>query len=257
MIFADMPLPLRSVKSFTAVPFGILPNSRSSSRCSEAPLAGFHETANTNNARMVFKTWRRMAESCPALYQTQTESGGRPSGLSLRLPAVNLDLGVFVESAFGAAFGVETNVAGLDPFGVDQLAFAGLDVFATLADTQAGGVVRVVVEDRADVPDEVRVIGDLHDDVVIDLGQVVGVPDHQGDELLRAAEIHLHPLPAFPQEEDVLVGCLFVAIGEFGQTVGGDVLIAALHFAAGRDVRQAGRDHHWRTGLVRERLDVG
>ena len=77
MIFADMPLALRSVKSFTDVPFGILPNSRSSSRCSEAPLAGFHATANAIKARMMFELRRRMAESCPARRRTQTERGGR------------------------------------------------------------------------------------------------------------------------------------------------------------------------------------
>src|ERR1035441_5952978 len=84
MMFADMPLALRRVKSLTAVPFGNLPNSRSSSRCSEAPLAGFHASANANNARMVFEPRRRMAESCPAFRQTQTESGGRRGGVEVR-----------------------------------------------------------------------------------------------------------------------------------------------------------------------------
>src|ERR1035438_7485123 len=118
MIFADMPLALRSVKSFTAVPLGNLPNSRSSSRCSEALLAGFHATASRIKAKMLFKLWLPMAEFCPALRQTQTESGGeggvRQSGLLLRRASVNLDFGVFVEGALGAAFGVETDVAGLD-----------------------------------------------------------------------------------------------------------------------------------------------
>jgi len=67
--------------------------------------------------------------------------GGRQSRWSLRLAAVNLDFGVFVEGAFGAAFGVETNEAGLDAFGVDELAFASFDVFAIGAETQAGRVV--------------------------------------------------------------------------------------------------------------------
>ena len=38
---------------------------------------------------------------------------------------------------------------------------------------------------------------------------------------------------------------------------GGDILIAARDRAGGRDVLQAGWDRHWRTGFVRERLDVG
>src|SRR5271157_3349589 len=41
---------------------------------------------------------------------------------------VNFQLGVFVQGAFGAAFGVKTNVTGLDAFGIDQLAFVGLEV---------------------------------------------------------------------------------------------------------------------------------
>src|ERR1035441_809796 len=94
--------------------------------------------------------------------------------------AVNLQLGVFVKGAFGAAFGVETNVARLDALGVDQLAFVGLEVFTVGADSQARGVVGVVIEDGADVINKVGIIGNLHNDVMIDLGHVVGVPDHDG-----------------------------------------------------------------------------
>src|ERR1019366_9479011 len=168
-------------------------------------------------------------------------------------------LGVFVEGAFGAAFGVETNVTGFDAFGIDQLAFVGLEVFAIGADAQAGGVVRVIVEDRAHVLDEVRVIGDLDNNVVVHLSHVVGVPDHDGKDLLRAAEVHLHPLRAFAQEDDALVGGVFVAVGKLGQVVGGNVLIAAgdLDLAVRREVLQVGGNHHWRARFVGNRFDVG
>src|ERR1035441_10134491 len=75
-----------------------------------------------NNMRGIADTGWRLAEaegfdplvSIPAL----------KSGLLGRV-AVNFQLGVFVEGAFGATFGVETNVTGLGAFGVDQLAFVG------------------------------------------------------------------------------------------------------------------------------------
>src|SRR5262249_32581325 len=93
------------------------------------------------------------------------------------------DFGVFVERAFGAAFGVKTEVAGFDAIGVDKLAFVGFEVFAILAMTKAGRVIGVVVKDGADGLVEVRGIGCLHDHVVIDLGCVMGVPNHDGENL--------------------------------------------------------------------------
>ena len=95
---------------------------------------------------------------------------------------------------------------------------------------------------------------------MIHLGHVVGVPDDEGEDFLRATEIHLHPLRAFAQENDALVGCFFVAVGQLGQVVGGHVFVAASDFTAQRDVLQAGRDHHWRARLVRVvglRIGVG
>src|ERR1035441_8642511 len=148
------------------------------------------------------------------------------SGL-LGRAAVNLQLGVFVQGALGAAFGVETNITSFGAFGVDQLAFVGFKVFTVGADAQAGSVVGVVVEDGADVINKVGIIGHLHNNVMIDLGHVVGVPDHDGEDLLGAAKIHLHPLRAFAQEDDALIGRVLVAVNEFGQIVGGDVLVAA------------------------------
>src|SRR5437867_8256521 len=52
MIFADIPLALRSVKTLTSLPSGILPNALSSRRCRGAPLAWFSTIANINEIRI-------------------------------------------------------------------------------------------------------------------------------------------------------------------------------------------------------------
>src|ERR1017187_9968931 len=94
---------------------------------------------------------------------------------------------------------------------------------------------------------------------MINLGHVVGVPDYEGEDLLRAAEVHLHPLRALAQEDNALVGCVFVTVGKLSQVVGGDIPVAASDFDFGVrcDVFQAGRDHHLRAGLVRQGLYIG
>src|ERR1017187_1656489 len=202
-----------------------------------------------NNMRGIADTGWRLAEA--EGFDPLVSIPAPKSGL-LGRAAVNLQLGVFVQGAFGAAFGVETNVTGFHAFGVDQLAFVGFKVFTVAADAQARGVVRVVVEDGADVINKVGIIGHLHNDVMIDLSHVVGVPDHDGEDLLGAAKVHLHPLRAFAQKDDALIGRVLVAVNEFGQIVGGHVLVAAsdLYLGVQRDVLHADGHHHWRARLV-------
>src|ERR1039458_660662 len=195
-----------------------------------------------NNMRGIADSGRKLAEA--EGFDPLVSIPAPRSGLLGRV-AVNLQLGVFVQGAFGAAFGVETNITGLGAFGVDQLAFVGFEVFTVGADAKARGVVGIVVEDGADVINKVGIIGHLHNDVMIDLGHVVSVPDYEGEDFLGAAKVHLHPLRAFAQEDDALVGRVLVAVNELGQVVGGDVLVAARDFDLGvqGNVLQAGGHH--------------
>src|ERR1035441_1986483 len=169
-----------------------------------------------NNMRGIADSGRKLAEA--EGFDPLVSIPAPKSGL-LGRAAVNLQLGVFVQGAFGAAFGVETNVTGFHAFGVDQLAFVGFKVFTVAADAQARGVVRVVVEDGADVVNKVGIIGPPDNHSMLDLSHVVGVPDHDGEDLLGAAKVHLHPLRALAQEDDALVGCVFVAVNKLGQVV--------------------------------------
>ena len=67
----------------------------------------------------------------------------------------------------GVAVAVEANVLSFCAFGVDQLAEAGLDVGLVVAFAQLGGVVEVVVEECGHSGGEFRIVGDLHDNVVV------------------------------------------------------------------------------------------
>src|SRR6266699_2036299 len=110
---------------------------------------------------------------------------------SWRRPAVNLYLGVLVQGALGAALGVEPEVAGFGAFGINESAFVSLKIFAVGAHSPARAVVLVVVKQGANVLHEIRVVSDLDDNVMINFGGVVRVPEHDGKKRLRAAQIHL------------------------------------------------------------------
>lgn len=90
--------------------------------------------------------------------------------------AIDFDLGVFVEGAFGAAFGVKADELGFLAFGVDQLALVGFEEFAICTCTEFGAVVLIVVENDPRIFGKLSVIGDLNNHVVINFGGVVGVP---------------------------------------------------------------------------------
>ena len=70
---------------------------------------------------------------------------------------VDFHLDVVIGFRFVAAVTEQPNVARLHAFGVDQLPFGGFDVAQILADPQPRRVDAVVVEDRADIIDKVRI----------------------------------------------------------------------------------------------------
>src|SRR5437867_2851910 len=126
----------------------------------------------------------------------------------LRRAAVNLDFGVFVKGALRAALGVSAHVSGLRALGINQPALVGLKVFPVSSCTQSRAIVLIVVKHRANVLFEISIIGQLHNHVVIHLGSVMGVPNEDGKQLMRTAQIDLDVLRAFAQENDALVGRL-------------------------------------------------
>src|SRR5690349_12980732 len=98
-----------------------------------------------------------------------------PNGSFVRR-GVNFNLLPAVQRAQVAALGVTTHVTALHPFAVKHATEVALEVFAVGTDPLAGRVVRVVVEDRGDTGLKLRIIRDLHNDVVGYLGVTVVVP---------------------------------------------------------------------------------
>src|SRR6476620_8853930 len=87
----------------------------------------------------------------------------RGTRASLGRTAIYLDLSVFVKRAFGAALRVKTDELRLVAFGIDELAFVGLEKFAIGAGTELRAVVLIVVEDNPRIFCKFSVIGDLDD----------------------------------------------------------------------------------------------
>ena len=89
----------------------------------------------------------------------------------------------------------------LSEIAVAAMALAGLAtvlVFAVVqtlgARAQAGRVVRIIVEERLHVRLEFGIVRDLHDHVVHDLDVTVIMPEGDGVNGIRVAQIDLHPL---------------------------------------------------------------
>src|SRR4029079_8021124 len=159
--------------------------------------------------------------------------------------------------AFRAAFGIEADKLSFNALGIDELAFVRLEIFAVRAGAQSGTVVLGVIENRFHVLSEIGVIGNLNHDVVIDLGGVKGVPNDDGKNLIRAAQVELNVLRAFAQKNDALIGGFLVAIGDFIQHFLGGILVAGGRLGAFGQILQTGRNHHGRPRFVGIRLRIG
>jgi hypothetical protein len=112
---------------------------------------------------------------------------------------VNFDFAVVVELVGGVAVAGEADVAAVGAFAVEEFALVVFDVGLVFTFAELGGVVVVVVEDRGDAGLEGGVIGDLDDDVVVDAGLGVEVPDGDGGDFGGCAEVDLDPLRGRPE----------------------------------------------------------
>src|SRR6266705_5514615 len=81
---------------------------------------------------------------------------------SARGTPVDLDFGVLVKSALGAALRVEADIPGFNAFGIDQFPFVRLKILAISPHTKTRLVLLVVVEDGFDILNEILIVGDLH-----------------------------------------------------------------------------------------------
>ena len=130
----------------------------------------------------------------------------------------------------GVAAAVEPDVAGLDALGVDEPALVGFDVFLVLADAEAGRVVVVVVEDRRHAVDEILVVGDLDDDVPIDAGLAVIVPDEdRADRACVCPEVDLDPLGAGAEFDEIAVLARLFAVRDEAQLADDRLHVARGH----------------------------
>ena len=73
---------------------------------------------------------------------------------------------------------VTPNIPAHHTLGVDKLALGGLDIIPVFARAKAHSVIRVIVENRMDVLNEIRVAGDLHNHILINAGLLVVMPDN-------------------------------------------------------------------------------
>src|SRR5512136_2227856 len=89
------------------------------------------------------------------------------------------------------AVAVKSEITCPDALGIDQSAFIGFYVFFVLADAEANGVVMVIVIDRRHALDEVLISGGLDDDIPIDAGLAVVMPDQDGVQIEFTLEVDL------------------------------------------------------------------
>ncbi len=108
----------------------------------------------------------------------------RISSTSFRRRSVNLDLNIIIQVVARVAVAVTPNVAAHHTLGVDKLALGGLDIIPVLAGAEAHGVVCVIVENRLDIFDEIRVPGNLHNHILINAGLLVIMPDNNSVDIV-------------------------------------------------------------------------
>lgn len=131
--------------------------------------------------------------------------------------AVDKHFAVMVHLVGGVAIAVEADVAAFGTFALDDATVVGFNVGGVFAFAESEGVVVVGVEDGGDTGFELRVIGDLDDDVDISLSLLVVVPH---EDLLDGGgffEIDLDPLRAGSQFDEGAVSAIWIAIGNEGE----------------------------------------
>src|SRR3974377_1001607 len=97
------------------------------------------------------------------------------------------------------AVAVEPDITPYDPFGVDELALVGIKIVQVLTGAQPGRIVIVVVEHGMDVGNEIRIIGDLNNNVEINPGLLMIVPHQEGENFVPGLEVNRDTLQGGPQ----------------------------------------------------------
>ena len=160
--------------------------------------------------------------------------------------AEHFDFDVVVHRLARGTVRIDTHVAALRELGVDRAAIVALAVLLVRALAELGGVVVVVVEDRLHAVDEVRVVGDLHDHVLVDALVALVVPHADGGDRVLGAEVELDPLQTAGELEHRGGVRRLVAVDH--------VLVVARHGLFGRrDLRVLGRELLGELGLDHDR----
>src|SRR5258708_11698417 len=82
--------------------------------------------------------------------------------------AVYFDLDVVIHFGGRVSSAVETNIAAFDTFRINQTAFVRFDVGGIFTRPKALTLGWVIIKDGLNVLDEIRIVGDLSNDVQID-----------------------------------------------------------------------------------------
>jgi len=171
--------------------------------------------------------------------------------------APSFDLSIAIEWTVAAAVAVETQIAGFDPFGINQFAVTRFEVLLVGARSKSGEILVVVVEERPNMLGESRVIRSLHHHGAKQrhLKDSV-VPNKDGVDRTLPLQVHLHPLHATWNLDQLISKGLFLPVGNHRELSAHWSLNACGHFLAKRQVghplgNQKGR--WWAPGW---RLDV-
>lgn len=132
-----------------------------------------------------------------------------------------------VFSGFSAA-GEDSDVAGFLSFVlafrvvcIDEFTPPSCEVGRVIPLAKSGAVIVVVVEDDTAVFLHFRIVGDLHDDVLVNDGVLVVVPYDDAEDFLDFAQVNLDPREFFGHHFDVvLLVALLVSIGDLAQFSG-------------------------------------
>ena len=171
--------------------------------------------------------------------------------------AVNLVLDIVVQVVVGAAVAVEPDVAGLDALGVDKFALGGLYIMHIFADAKAGRVVNIVIEQRPDVCDEVKVICDLHHYIEINSLLLKVVPNNDCVNAILGFKVDCDVLRKREQFDIPTTSGFFVAVCNHLEIAGYYFVAAAGDRLAESNVSCSDRSHEGRTRFAKRFLDVG
>ena len=78
---------------------------------------------------------------------------------------VDLHLDIVVQVIAGIAVTVATHITCFHTFGIDQFAFGSFNIMPIRADTQADGIVKIIIKKYLYILCKIRIVGDLNDNI--------------------------------------------------------------------------------------------